>query len=288
MRRVIFVCTGNTCRSPMAAGLFGAYAAEKGVASLVTVCSAGLAALENAPVSENAVRAAASLGADIAQHRAHNLTADMVTAKTRFVCMTAQHALALQNAGIPKTQLLALDVSDPYGGDEAVYRACAQQLSAAMPLVFRFVFGCDDIRPMQRQDAEAAAEIERACFAHPWSEAALLASLEQEGARFFLLTAEGRPAGYIGANLVCGEGYMNNLAVLSAFRRRGFGRMLLAALTARLQAESAEFLTLEVRQSNAAAIALYREAGFKQAGIRKNFYRDPQEDAVLLTLELLM
>lgn len=287
MRSVLFICTGNTCRSPMAAGLFAEYAAKKGLASLVSVKSAGLAASPGAPACENAVLAAAQLGADISSHRSRPLSAADLSGDTRFVCMTAQHAQALQSAGVPASRVLALSVSDPFLGDAAVYRRCAQQLSDEMPRVFRFVFGCDDIRPMTSADAPAAAALERACFSHPWSEASLRASLEQDGARFFLLSADGRPAGYIGASLVAGEGYMNNLAVLPDFRRRGFARMLLTALCDCLQKEDAAFLTLEVRKSNAPAVSLYQSAGFQTVGERRRFYRDPEEDALLMTLLFL-
>lgn len=286
MFHVIFVCTGNTCRSPMAAGLFRLYLQNMGLQDCAKVESAGLAAAAGAPPSENAVKAAAGFGADISAHCSRPLTGADITPDTRFVCMTPQHAAVLQSAGVLSEHILSLSVSDPFMGDEQVYMRCAKQLSDAMQKVFRFVFGCDGVRRMQPCDARAAAAIERACFAHPWSEAALRESLEDPNACFFLLTADGRPAGYIGANNVSGEVYMNDLAVLPEYRRRGFGRLLLSALVAFARAKEAEFVTLEVRESNIPAVSLYRAFGFQQTGMRKNFYRDPDENALILTLPM--
>ena len=79
---------------------------------------------------------------------------------------------------------------------------------------------------------------------------------------------------------------MNNLAVLPEYRRRGFGRLLLAALVGFARAKEAVFVTLEVRESNTPAVSLYRALGFQQTGVRKNFYRDPTEDALILTLSM--
>ncbi len=281
---VIFVCTGNTCRSPMAAGLFRLYLQNMGLQGCAKVESAGLAAAAGAPPSENAVKAAAGFSANISAHRSRPLIGADITPDTRFVCMTPQHAAVLRSAGVLPEHILALSVSDPFMGDEQVYRCCAEQLNDAMPTVFRFVFGCDGVRRMQPQDAKVAAAIEQTCFAHPWSETALRESLENPNACFFLLTADGRPAGYIGADNISGEVYMNNLAVLPEFRRRGFGRLLLSVLVTYARTQKAAFVTLEVREGNIPAVSLYRELGFQQTGIRKNFYRDPEENALILTL----
>ena len=81
----------------------------------------------------------------------------------------------------------------------------------------------------------------------------------------------------------CGK---NNVAVSPDFRRKGIGRQLIQALTERAQQAQLAFVTLEVRASNAPAIALYTAAGYGLVGRRKNFYRDPTEDAILMTLYL--
>lgn len=93
---------------------------------------------------------------------------------------------------------------------------------------------------------------------------------------------DGTVLGYAGLQAVLDEGYINNVAVAPAYRRRGVAGALIAALV-RFGEAKLSFLTLEVRASNAPAIALYEKYGFTQAGRRKNYYDDPREDALLLT-----
>ena len=112
MFHVIFVCTGNTCRSPMAAGLFRLYLQNMGLQDCAKVESAGLAAAAGAPPSENAVKAAAGFGADISAHRSRPLTGADITPDTRFVCMTPQHAAVLQSAGVLSEQFARRKTQD--------------------------------------------------------------------------------------------------------------------------------------------------------------------------------
>lgn len=143
------------------------------------------------------------------------------------------------------------------------------------------------ITEMEERHLDALAEVERACFAHPWSREGLAAELSSPTALF--LTAEeetGAVAGYVGSHLVCGECYIDNVAVLPEQRRRGTASALLEELIRRVKAQGGAFLTLEVRESNALALALYGKLGFAPAGRRKDFYTGPREDALLLTLYL--
>lgn len=140
------------------------------------------------------------------------------------------------------------------------------------------------ITEMREAHLPALAEIERACFHAPWSEDALRAELGK--GIFLVVEAEGRAIAYAGCQTVLDEGYITNVAVAPTFRRQGAGRALLAALAARARAQGLAFVTLEVRASNVPAIALYEGAGYVRVGTRKNFYRAPQEDAVLMTLYL--
>lgn len=131
----------------------------------------------------------------------------------------------------------------------------------------------------------AIAELERLCFSRPWSEDALRAELFNDAACFLAaVTQEGEVAGYAGLHCVLDEGYIDNVAVRPEYRRQGVAGELLGAFLRYGRANLA-FLTLEVRASNQAAIALYRKYGFQEAGRRKNYYDAPKEDAVIMTLE---
>ena len=138
--------------------------------------------------------------------------------------------------------------------------------------------------PMAERHLAALAEIEKACFHAPWSEAMLR---EELGKGIFLVAErDGQAIGYVVCQTVLDEGYITNVAVSPDCRRQGVGRALIAELVQRARAQGLSFVTLEARASNAPAIALYEGAGFVRVGVRKNFYTAPTEDAVLMTLFL--
>ena len=141
------------------------------------------------------------------------------------------------------------------------------------------------LTPMAAEHIPQIAALEQACFSHPWSEAMLQNELWNDSA--VIIAAEGEDGtvlGYAGLQTVLDEGYINNVAVDEKFRRQGVADELIAAFV-RFGRSKLAFLTLEVRASNAPAIALYTKHGFKEAGRRKNYYDSPKEDAILMTLE---
>ena len=141
------------------------------------------------------------------------------------------------------------------------------------------------LMPMTAELIPAIAEIERLCFSHPWSENALREELFNDTACFIAaVTDEGEVVGYAGLHCVLDEGYIDNIAVRPQYRRQGVAGELLEAFL-RFGAANLAFLTLEVRQSNLPAIALYEKYGFFKVGQRKNYYDAPKEDAILMTRE---
>ena len=152
-----------------------------------------------------------------------------------------------------------------------------------MPSVFRFVFGIDAIVKMQKEQVDGIVRIETACFAHPWTEQGIREELENPTARFFAAIKDGEVFGYIGANNIAGEVYITNIAVLPVYRKQGIGALLLSVLLSVSEQENAQFVSLEVREGNQAAISLYEKCGFAAVGKRKHFYRDPEEDALIYT-----
>ena len=133
------------------------------------------------------------------------------------------------------------------------------------------------------------AELERQCFSLPWTVGALRTQLGPDHIFLAAVDTEGDGAlllGYVGLMHVLDEGYINNVAVDPAFRRRGVADALLDALERRCRALGLAFATLEVRAGNAPAIALYHKHGYRAVGRRKNYYEKPAEDAVIMTLEM--
>ncbi len=140
-----------------------------------------------------------------------------------------------------------------------------------------------NIVPMDRSHIEQIAALERECFSTPWSEAMLTEVLFDSQASFIVAESEdGGVLGYAGLQVVLDEGYIDNIAVEPNARRHGVADELLDVFC-RFGEANLAFLTLEVRASNAPAIALYRKHGFEEAGRRKNYYTEPTEDAVIMT-----
>lgn len=284
--RVIFVCTGNTCRSPLAEGLFKAKLQKLNI-DCVEVSSAGLAAFAGDEVSINSVNAARNYGVDISAHRARPLSPYELDDSFIF-CLSASHYNALAPY-VDKSRLFLLGegISDPYGGTQEIYDRCAEEINEALDGVLKTVirFGTE-IEPMKEEHISDIAEIESLCFSLPWSENALRDELKNENAHFLTALTLGRVSGYIGVIEICGEADITNVAVHPDFRRYGIGKKLLDTAEIQAKSRSCESITLEVRESNTAAINLYSGNGYKTVGIRKNFYEKPTENAVLMTKQL--
>ena len=141
------------------------------------------------------------------------------------------------------------------------------------------------IVPMAAEHLNEVAALELACFSRPWSRQMLAEELDNQCAAFLvaLEPETDKVIGYAGLLVAADEGYITNVAVFPPYRRRGVAGKLLDVFLRFAQANHLAFLTLEVRPSNAAAIALYTRFGFREAGRRRNYYDLPREDALILT-----
>ena len=137
--------------------------------------------------------------------------------------------------------------------------------------------------PMDRSNVADVEAIERECFAQPWSADMLAQELYNDSASYILAVAEdGTALGYAGLTVVLDEGSIDKVAVKGKYRRMGVADALVDAFVRFGRAHLA-FLTLEVRASNDKAISLYLKNGFVQEGRRKDYYKDPGEDAIIMT-----
>ena len=136
------------------------------------------------------------------------------------------------------------------------------------------------IVPMTTEDAKALAELDKLSFAVPWSEKSFLEEANNQLARYFVAKDEEKIIGYGGIWLVSGEGNITNIAVHPEWRKKGIASKILEELIK--SAESCEQIFLEVRESNVAAIRLYEKHGFKNCGVRKNFYHSPVENGIIM------
>ncbi len=140
-------------------------------------------------------------------------------------------------------------------------------------------------RKLTVSDTEKVALIEEQCFAEPWSANSLL-MLTEANAFGIVCEIDGILAAYGGMICVLDEGQITNIATLPDLRRRGLARKVLLSMLDEARARDLTFVTLEVRESNAAAIALYEQLGFIKLGKRPNFYRKPTEAAVIMEKKL--
>jgi len=144
------------------------------------------------------------------------------------------------------------------------------------------------VEPIRREDLPEVVGIEMASFAVPWTEEMFAHELAQEGLSEILVaraTWAGSPppiVGYICVWVVAGELHINNLAVTPRWRRRGAAAALLEAALERARLRGVGCAFLEVRASNVAAQSLYRRYGFEPAGVRRRFYEQPPEDAIIM------
>ena len=142
-----------------------------------------------------------------------------------------------------------------------------------------------EIVPMNAAHVPQVAQLEKICFADPWSEKSVASELTNPLSLWLVALEGDRVVGYVGSQSVLGESDMMNVAVHPDFRRRGIAEALVLELVAQLKAKENYCLTLEVRASNAPARKLYEKLGFQQVGLRKNYYRNPREDACILRKE---
>ena len=136
---------------------------------------------------------------------------------------------------------------------------------------------------MERSHLEEVCGIEQEAFSVPWSKEEMFRDFELPHSVYFVaLDENGRPVGYANLWHIINEGHINNIAVSEPYRRRGVGSALIEAMLEEAVKREMIGLTLEVREGNRAAMALYHKYGFKAEGYRKNYYKETKEDAVIM------
>ena len=140
-------------------------------------------------------------------------------------------------------------------------------------------------REMGKADINKVVKLEQESFAIPWSEQAFREELVNDKAVYLLGWQEDKVAAYAGMWLVVDEANITNVAVAAGLRGKGIGTELMRQMIKAAAERAAVAMTLEVRPSNRAALALYNKLGFVIAGRRKNYYEDNHEDALILWLK---
>lgn len=139
-----------------------------------------------------------------------------------------------------------------------------------------------EIVKMRAEHTEILAELEKLCFAQPWSKRSLDDQIDNPRACFLTAIEDDKILGYGGMHSAANEYYIDNIAVFRHHRNKGVGTAIISEMIKQAQDRGGEFISLEVRPSSK-AISLYKRLGFKEEGRRKNFYQSPMEDALILT-----
>lgn len=129
------------------------------------------------------------------------------------------------------------------------------------------------------------AELEKICFSDPWSETSIASELNNKLSLWMVAIDNERVVGYVGSQTILGETDMMNIAVHPDYRKQGIGTALIVGLIGALELRGSHSLMLEVRASNISAISVYEKLGFSEVGRRKNYYRNPKEDALIMRKE---
>lgn len=143
------------------------------------------------------------------------------------------------------------------------------------------------IRPMTLGDLSNIVAIEEVSFPTPWTEESFTSELRDNHlAHYFCLEVEGKVIGYMGLWIIMGEAHITNIAIWPGCRGQGLGEYLMRNVMQKMVTAGVFKLTLEVRVSNASAQKLYNKLGFRPAGLRKKYYSDNQEDAIIMWASL--
>ena len=142
-------------------------------------------------------------------------------------------------------------------------------------------------RMMTLEDLDSVIEVEHASFTLPWSREAFYNELVNNQYAYYLVAEDqGKIVGYCGTWIILDEGHITNIAVLPEWRGKKIGEELLVRMMGKAQSMGVKKMTLEVRVGNQTAQKLYRKLGFKDGGIRKFYYTDNMEDALIMWVEL--
>ena len=286
MKNILFVCTGNTCRSPMAAAMINALHHPQYYAE-----SAGLDAFPQDGMSHGALEALRFVGTPVdvrnpyPEHRSRKIKEEYMEKATLVVGMTATHAEMLRRI-FPsyKEKIISFpkDISDPYGKDITTYLTAMVAIRHGISLL---VPDCDGVLPASSLDIPMLCQIENKSFSTPWSRESFLLGMENPTNHTIVMKEKGSITGFAVYSVLFEDAELYDIAVDPAHRSKGIGEKLLQAVLQDCFERGAQTIRLEVRESNHPARRLYEKYGFVyDKAIRKNYYQNPTEDALLMYL----
>ena len=296
MKKILFVCTGNTCRSPMCAALFNHKFADQFSTS---ASSAGIFT-DGAPINHKSVTALLEKGVISSNfnpyndHISHSVTESDIIESDLVYGVTEQHSAHLKlmfPEHADKIFSLPIQISDPFGQDLYAYKSCLDDIDKALGILFEArqnnMYDIT-ISFALLNDLQEILEIENDSFSSPWSEKSIFDAIRSKNIAVYVAkNNEKQILGFACLLTIGEEAELLNIAVKREFRRFGIADKLMMTMLDTCLSDKIESVYLEVRQSNIPAQKLYEKYGFKTIGIRKKYYSAPTEDALLMKLVLV-
>lgn len=293
--KILFLCSGNTCRSPMAEHLFKDFTSKNKLENVLCE-SAGLHAIDGEKASQNAILVLKEVGLNLTKHRSRSLKNVNLKNYDLFAVMNKNYGKELINLGVELGDIYILNklnggIMDPFGGDIEVYRKTRDLILSSFNDFYEFIKKFNILKSSKlclakESDLQNIYKIEKESYSDAWSKNSILSEILSKDSYFLVLKNGDIILGYACLKVHLDDSEILKVTTDPKFRNMGVGKILLNDIINFSKRKNIEKIILEVRESNALAIKLYASFGFKKIFLRKNFYSSPPEDALTMQKDL--